>query len=185
MFVNMDFKPFFLSNIIPFSQISVKDFRNLFRMNVQKYISLQHFFLLIGERTPRLQNTVQGAAGQGGVIQHFLRFSKSNTFLPIRYIFRSSVFKNRQLRPLELASHPRENFHLNFLLLLFLGYQSTFADVLRQVNKQHQNWEICELGSYNNLAQHGKCKKKKIHSTLLHGGTRTALCSGNQLISHN
>ena len=40
-------------------------------------------------------------AEQGGVIRYstFLLFSKSDRFLPITYIFRSSIPKNQQLRP--------------------------------------------------------------------------------------
>ena len=42
----------------PRAAVSLTLSQNLFRRNGQKYISLHHFFLLIGERTPRLQNTV-------------------------------------------------------------------------------------------------------------------------------
>ena len=48
---------------------------------------------------------------QGGVIQDFLRFSKSYMFLGIRYIFRLSILKIRQISPLECASHARQSFN--------------------------------------------------------------------------
>ena len=43
------------------------------------------------------------SAQQGGVIQYFQRFSKSNTFLLIRYILKRSNPKNRKLWPRNCA----------------------------------------------------------------------------------
>ena len=40
----------------------------------------------------------------------FLRFMKRDTFLLIRYIFRSSIPENRQIRPRVRVSHARQSF---------------------------------------------------------------------------
>ena len=41
----------------------------------------------------------------------FLRFSKSYKFLPIRYIFRRSIPKNRQISASARTSHALKHFH--------------------------------------------------------------------------
>ena len=55
--------------------------------------------------------TVQCAVGWNDFQLHFLRFSKSHTFLLIRYIFRRSIPKNQQISPHARASHAQQSFH--------------------------------------------------------------------------
>ena len=74
----------------------------------------------------------------------FLHFSKSNTFLPIRYIFRSSIPKNRQLQPYTRASYALQSFHFQKITWtlkfnIFWLFSETFHMYQRTIAK-HKIW---------------------------------------------
>ena len=76
------------------------------------------------------------SAQQGGVIQYFQRFSKSNTFLLIRYIFKRSNPKNWKLWPRKCACGTvfilKKNKDLENLYFFFLA-ETTIAKQLIQL----------------------------------------------------
>ena len=77
-------------------------------------------------------------AQNGGVIKHFLRFSKTGTMLPIRYIFMSPI--------------PKISKFIFYLLFYYLLYDvQTGYEVVTTVSVFHPPCEpslLCDVGAY-------------------------------------